>query len=375
MFTLIYELEHQIVVILLLLGLAFILWQIDRMAHSKKIKYDEDVLSNIDAKLSLAPYHKIFKDLRFRKNDNLLAPFPFIWTYLLMIACILIFNYTSWIIIKIACIIFMGGKFRCLQEIGHYAIHASLCPSQKWGKFLTNIFTQFPLFLVDVKVRYRNHVIEHHPNPNTASKDPNLADFNAIGFVSGISRSKFLAGVFFPLTFRGIKEKITACVLNYATRNKDVPTFLIRNAVLFSIIFPFFYFGLYTEFILLYILPLIVVYPFFAWMSQVVEHRWYFKEERPFESKIEKEFAYGRPTDYYGVSGAIIRHLLFPFGDSYHLAHSLFPYVRWNYLPQVDKVLKQHCPYYTQHISSGIWIKKGNQHSALSELKERMVTA
>ena len=373
MFSEFYKLPYPGSLIIILLGSAFILWLLDYLYHLKKIKHDPSFLKNADPKVSIAPYHKIFKGLKFNKWDNYFAPLPFIWTYLLMIACILVFHHSSWAIVKLACIIFIGGKFRCLQEIGHYAIHGTLCPSKKWGYFLTNIFTQFPLFLVDVNVRYQNHVIEHHPNPNTATKDPNLNDFNAIGLVPGISRKKFLYGILYPMTFNGIKEKLSNCLINYATKNKNSYLFLLRNLVVFSILFPFIYFGLFTELIFLYLIPLIIVYPFFSWMSQVVEHRWFFKEQKPFISKIEKEFAYGRPTDYPGISGTIIRHMLFPFGDSYHLAHSLFPYVRWNYLPQVDKILKENCDCYSENISSGIWAKKRGQHSALSELEERLV--
>jgi fatty acid desaturase len=63
-----------------------------------------------------------------------------------------------------------------------------------------------------------------------------------------------------------------------------------------------------------------------------------------------------------------------PSSDAYHLAHSLYPGVRWNYLPAIDRVLKVDEPRYSQHASEGLLLSSDGIPSALSELRDRLVT-
>ena len=56
---------------------------------------------------------------------------------------------------------------------------------------------------------------------------------------------------------------------------------------------------------------------------------------------MARECINGRPTEYRGVTGWLIRHTVFPGTDHHHLAHSLYPHVRWNYLPAVNRALRE----------------------------------
>jgi len=60
--------------------------------------------------------------------------------------------------------------------------------------------------------------------------------------------------------------------------------------------------------------------------------------------------------------------------DAYHLAHHVYPNVRYQYLPSVDRALKINEPRYTQYISRGMIFGSDGQPAALSELYYRLVS-
>jgi fatty acid desaturase len=67
-----------------------------------------------------------------------------------------------------------------------------------------------------------------------------------------------------------------------------------------------------------------------------------------------------------------VSRLVFPLSDRYHLAHSLYPYVRWSYLPAIDRHLRAHDPHYAVYQSAGLLFPRGPLPAALSELRERL---
>ena len=83
----------------------------------------------------------------------------------------------------------------------------------------------------------------------------------------------------------------------------------------------------------------------------------------------------GRATEYTGISGMILSAFFLYYADRYHLAHSLVPRARWNYLDLIDKILKEtHFHSYMRNASGGLIIpSKKYKYSALSELYKRVI--
>jgi hypothetical protein len=65
---------------------------------------------------------------------------------------------------------------------------------------------------------------------------------------------------------------------------------------------------------------------------------------------------------------------MFPATDHYHLAHSLYPHIRWNHMPALDRVLASGDPRYARYGSVGLLVQGGEAPSALSELRARMTS-
>lgn len=345
--------------------LAFSLQVFDYSYHRKdlsSIKFDREP--------SFMDLRKTFKNLSYKKLDNYFAIFPFLWSYLYIVGSVILFHQLDNFIVRFSLILFVTGRIRSLQEISHFAVHGALCPNLKYSMLLANVFYQFPAFMPEAKVRRKTHVLEHHNSVNM-EHDPDLKELTDKGFNPGITRFQFWLKLFYYLTPDGIFSRIKEC-WGYIIEMPFSLKFYLRIVVIFFVMSVFISLKLYKELFFLYLVPVFVTYPLFYWLAHVALHRWFVRCDDNIEY-YQRELIVGRPTNFSGVLGFIIKHNLFPVGDSYHLAHSLFPTIRWTYLPQVDSILKKYCKQYGENASFGLFIPSNGYPSVFSELEERLV--
>lgn len=323
---------------------------------------------------SLSEYKQAFRHLGRRSFDDLFALLGYVWTWCYVAGAVALYASTDVLVIKLSLIVFVAGRYRVLQELGHFAVHGSLCPNRGWGMLLNDIFYQYPMFLQQSEIRRRIHVTEHHCNTHWAGRDPDYDDLTRIGFAPGMSNRHFWRSVFFPLTPKGIVTRIREMVHNAFKENRHAGDLLVRAVSVGLFVTVFVRLGLYEELIALYLVPLLVVYPLFLWLAQVSEHRWFLPLPHGM-SRMERELALGRPVELPGLLGIIVRAHLLPLGDSYHLAHSVFPHVRWTHLAMVERIMTQASPAYAEGACSGFFFAGRGRRSAIGELHERIVTA
>lgn len=339
----------------------------DALYHRKDLSHVPSPSSGDDA---VRHYRRHLKGLSYQPLDWFFGPLAYVWTYLFIISAILLFHHTDYLVVKMLAVLFVTGRIRSLQEIGHHAAHGSLGPNRKFLEFVTNIFYQFPAFMPEIRRRHQIHVVEHHHSVNTED-DPDRLEMEEKGFVPGLTTFQYWYGVFRPLTPMGIYDRLLEC-WGYLTVDMWNMNLALRLAAVAAIVSLFVYFELYWELLFLYVVPVLITYPLFYWIAHIALHRWYAtcEDEIPYH---QRELELGRPTDFAGWVGAILKHNVFPCGDSYHLAHSLFPAFRWNYLPAVDALMKRDCPEYQEHGSMGLFFGSRNKPSALDELRMRLV--
>ncbi|WP_395857360.1 fatty acid desaturase family protein [Cystobacter fuscus] len=348
------------------LVLALALQAADHLYHRKDLSKTSFASSDV----SLKEFRKEFAGLGHRPLDNYFAILPFAWTYLLIIASVIAFNTFDSFIVRGLLVLFVTGRFRSLQEIGHFAVHGALCPNLKWGMFLANVLYQFPALMPEAKARKDIHVRRHHSSVNM-DHDPDLKELLDVGLKPGISNARFWSALFFPLTWRGLLARLKE-MLSYLLADRFSLNFFLRIATIATVVGLFVAFDSVNALIFLYVVPVFITYPLFYWLAHVALHRW-FAPCDPTLGYYERELELGRPTEFKGPMGFIVRHNIFPLGDSYHLAHSLFPNVRWNYLPQVDAIMKRYSPKYSENMSCDLIIPGRSLPSAISELRERVV--
>jgi fatty acid desaturase len=307
----------------------------------------------------------------FRTFDVVFAPLPFIWNWCEILAAVALAQWLGHAVAYAALVIFVGARFRALQEVGHTAVHFGLCRGPKWQWALSNLFFQYPCFKPDMRHRLVAHVQQHHRNANEPS-DPNIVRFQALGFVPGMSEARFRIMLFHSFTPRGLAETLQLAWRG-AGKNTSAAGACIRAVVVLATATVLLWLGGWHALVFGYVVPLLTIYPWFSWISLLVEHRW-FADCRA-ARRVERECINGRPTDYHGVTGWLIKHFVLPATDHYHLAHSLYPHVRWNYIAAVDRALKATIPHYCTYRSEGLVWPSGSTPSALSELRERLTSA
>ncbi|MEU0134298.1 fatty acid desaturase [Streptomyces sp. NPDC006296] len=224
-------------------------------------------------------------------------------------------------------------KLRHLQEVSHFAVHGVLTRSGRAGNVLCEVAVHVPLGFVPVPVRRRRHVREHHPNATVAGTDPNLRELRDAGLRNGVTGSRFLRALFFPFTAMGFAATVRGIAGNIIKgkgRWWRLAGFVAVPATITA-------FGGWQAVLFGYAVPRLLLYPQLAWMSLLVEHRWWDAETVPGPPAVVEG---GRCLRLYpdnAVWALLARGTWLPYGDLYHYAHSAHPAVRWNYLPVLER--------------------------------------
>ena len=308
----------------------------------------------------------------YRPLDRVFAWFPFVWVWcdilLTLALCRAAAAPGAWILGAVI----VGGRLRALQEVSHTALHSGLCRSRRYQWAIANVAVQWPLFRPDMHHRYIGHVAQHHRHANEPELDPNITRFVRFGITPGLTRAQWRRKLWHPLTPTGFADTVKNVWAATTRQNERVWMLPVRLAVAASTLTGVLLVAGQVGLAVGFVLPLLTVYPFFSWLSVLAEHRWFARCQAT--DRRERECVNGRPTDHPGLLGWAVKHLVFPFSDHYHLAHSLYPLLRWNYLPAVDRALKARDPHYPRYRSVGLLATAGGVPSALSELRERLST-
>jgi len=326
------------------------------LGRQKKINW-EQALKNRNFNFNLNGY------------DDILSFLPFAWIWIDITIALFIASFFQNAIFWVILTFFTAGRFRALQELTHIGIHQGFCRLKNLITIQANIFFQYPLFKPDVYYRKKSHYRHHFTAYD--SRDPNVQDFLSIGFIKGISMKKFIFSMFYPLTPLGVLSTVKTAYKNFFN-NKSSHGFLLRLATIISTLTYFYVFAGSYGVVWGYLIPAFTIYPFLAWLAQLAEHRWFIPNTNV-RDRVEYEYINGRPTDYPGLLGGIVRTWIFPFGDSYHLAHSLYINAHWLLLVNIDRELKKTEKKYMEFCSEGLFFSSTERPSALSELKQRLV--
>ncbi|MEU0144773.1 fatty acid desaturase [Streptomyces sp. NPDC006288] len=224
-------------------------------------------------------------------------------------------------------------KLRHLQEVSHFAVHGVLTRSGRVGTVLCEAAVHVPLGFVPVPVRRQRHVREHHPNATVAGADPNLRELHDAGLCTGVTVSRFFGALVFPLTPRGVASTVRGIADNVSHgtgRWWRLAGFVAVPLVITAA-------GGWQAALFGYVVPRLLLYPQLAWMSLLVEHRWWDAETVPGTPAVVEAARCLRLYPRNAAWALLARGTWLPYGDLYHYAHSAHPAVRWNYLPVLER--------------------------------------
>lgn len=251
-----------------------------------------------------------------------------------IISLSLIYN-NIWV--YILSILIIGSRIRGFANLIHEASHGNLIPHNKFlNKIFTNLFLAYPIF-TSFSLYFNSHILGHHGHFQDKEYDPDMKRYIAV----------------YGNEFVELKEKdYIKKVLNI--RNFIVFSYLypMRGIFQIDILMTYKYIILFWSiilsslyitdtlniFIMFWVVPYFTTYKIIAYIAEVFEHSGLYH----LESKIKST------RNIY--TNFIMRHLLWPHGDSYHLVHHLMSNIPGYSLKKAnDYLLKNSSIYKSEH--------------------------
>ncbi|MBT2787780.1 MULTISPECIES: fatty acid desaturase [unclassified Halomonas] len=333
------------------------------------------LICRISESLRYRDHKLVYEMIQARKRPNCvrdsdywfeLASFLAVWSEILIL--ITLYNNFDYYVVGAVVAIFVGGRFRALQEIGHTAIHMGFGRNKYIQYKMADVLGNYLIFKSDSNRRFISHCVEHHPNANTDS-DPNVPRLRSVGLSHGISMRKFLHIVFHSFSFKGIIETASIMWSAFFGGGKiQAAERLIVNILVVSLVY---YLGGVGG-VFIYTISLVFIYPLFSWWSLLAEHRWFIDYDAG-NSKSVHDSVVTQRTLYAPVAGYFVRMLVSPLTDSYHLLHHKYPRLHWKYSKIADRSLSEVDGTYSSNYSYGLFYSGSRQRSAIGDLYNRLV--
>ena len=203
-------------------------------------------------------------------------------------------SYLWWIILIIPYIFTVNGA-RSLASDAHYGAHGSLTGNKKIDFWLGEIISTI-ILSQDMSSYAKPHTIKHHGNREIASiNDPDISLLFVLGFVPGKPIKWYWKRMFiniispfyhFEYTVSRIKSNILCCPFY-----RILMTFFFHGILLVLIEF----FGIWKEFIVAVMVPIILLVPISALLQFCSEHLWLSpRNEGESEKSYIRRLSHGR---------------------------------------------------------------------------------
>jgi fatty acid desaturase len=274
--------------------------------------------------------HRFARDLQKEVNslaglDNWHGPLALATDWAIMIAvavvCQLLFGWVAWAFYFLVALPLIGTRQRALATLLHESAHGTLAKNKRLNKFLGTWLSGWVIFQSFDTYR-RSHVRDHHGSFGDVNADPDLRAHIAAGLYAPHTGAQFAWRYLIqPLlgrqTPRIIKELVSARLSGTreeVRRGVGVVLYVAAIAAAFGLA------GLFPEFVLYWLVPLLVVFPMVNWYVELLEHF-------PLVGSDDVDVR----TTRHRALGPISRHLVGIHNEGYHLDHHLnarIPY--WN---------------------------------------------
>lgn len=241
-------------------------------------------------------------------------------------------------------VIIIGARMHALAILMHDASHFRFLKNRKWNDLLTNYLTMYPIF-TSIEIYRQNH-LRHHQHLNTEEDPDWVAKLGNRAFTFPKTKAEFLWTVASYLAlYQGFMDAIWF-LKRFNTKDKKtvITTENKLLKILFYILFfgAISYFGVWTYFLLFWIVPYFSTFFMFQYIRSVAEHFG--------DLAYENDLSGSRTTK----PTLIEQFFLAPHNVGYHLEHHLYPGVPYYHLPKLHDLLMKQEEYKAQaHITEG----------------------
>ena len=234
----------------------------------------------------------------------------------------------------------VGIRMRALQEVAHVLVHAA---SRRWW-VAADCIAQIPLGRTLSSDRYVRHVRLHHGHGTLAVGDPHrhtvadwqrrLAKAPEPAQSSSASRLLYLAAS--SISPHVVLSRATTSLVPrpFASVSIFRPALFLLPAIWIWLVTASMGKGLGV-----WLVAVWVVYPTISWCSELIEHRWAAVGEVLPNDPVQRELFVGvriRPTN--AIESLLLR-VLQPYGERYHLVHSIAQGLNPRELAIADEIL------------------------------------
>jgi fatty acid desaturase len=206
-----------------------------------------------------------------------------------------------WPVLAIPAAVFIGTRYRHINNLIHWASHSSLCSNSKFNRFLGKILC------VSILFDFASYCIEHlthHRYIGDYTRDDDFKNVKDFLIGKSLSLRTRLATIFRTRLFSAYTPKI-----GFKTKSQTIGVLFY-----FSIITWLFFVSPITSITL--IVAMFVIYPLIRHLTDLVDHGGLYEN---------KNHVY--QSRNFIIKNKIIRWFFFPTNDCFHKVHHDYPFL------------------------------------------------
>jgi fatty acid desaturase len=250
------------------------------------------------------------------------------WGTLAAAASFAAFQTTAWISAPayIAAAFFIGTRFRALSNLMHECSHYALTTDREWNNTLGKLLSIPLLTSFD---RFRTTHFSHHQHTGDSALDLDFLGYESFRFDEPLTRSAIIRHLLVTLTLRHVPSFIGK---TFFVRSEPYVYNVLRLAYAAGILALLAFYGpLSIEGLIVIgylIVPYAVTFQIINYWTDVIDHAGLF-------DNVDELYQ----TRNAVIRNPVLRAVLFPRQDCFHLVHHLFPQVPVTHLPRFHEKL------------------------------------
>ncbi len=292
----------------------------------------------------------VAKVRRLYPLDNYHGVLALLGDYLTVVTCVIAVELFGWVIYPLA-IIVIGSRQRALATITHEAAHVTLARNTTLNNFLGTYCSGYLIGMLMDAYR-RSHVGSHHGNFGSQEEDSDYQFMISLGVYSTAGRLDYIWNLFVaPLLLLRLPSYLTYLVRErlMSWKNKAGRAEFTRFALFWALILSgLFLSGNLIDLLLYWIIPFLTSYQIIGWYIELSEHA------PLMHSNLDVRMSRNRNSHW------LERLLTGIHGESYHLAHHLWPRVPFWRMKELNAILREDPVYRDQDDSCGGIILSAN---------------
>ncbi len=237
-------------------------------------------------------------------------------------------------------VLIIGARMHALAILMHDATHYRFLKNRVWNDRLSNYLTMYPIFTSIEK--YRPNHLSHHQHLNTDGDPDWVAKLGKRAFTFPKTRTEFLLTLSsYLVLYQGVMDAFWFLKRFGGNSGKSTPEPKWEKLIFYVLMFgAITYFGVWTEYLLYWVVPYFSAFFMFQYIRSVAEHF----GELAYENDLNSTRTV-KPS-------LLERFFIAPHHVGYHLEHHLYPGVPYYNLPKLHELLMENADYKsTAHIT------------------------